>query len=649
MISIDNLKVEFGVTPLFHDVSYVINDKDRIALVGKNGAGKSTMLKIIAGLQQPTSGTVSVSGGTTIGYLPQVMVLSDCHTVREEAEQAFAHISQMQEQLDRLNQELAERTDYESEGYMALVEKFTRESERYQMMGGLNYHAELERTLLGLGFVREDFERPTSEFSGGWRMRIELAKLLLRHPDVLLLDEPTNHLDIESIQWLENFLATKANAVVLVSHDRAFINNVTNRTLEISCGRVYDYKVKYDEYVRLRAERREQQLRAYENQQKEIADIKDFIERFRYKPTKAVQVQSRIKQLEKIVPVEVDEVDTSALRLKFPPALRSGDYPLICEGVRKAYGNHVVFHDVDLTLKRGEKVAFVGKNGEGKSTLVKCIMGEIPFDGHLKIGHNVQIGYFAQNQAQLLDGELTVFDTIDRVAKGDVRLKIRDILGAFMFGGEASDKKVKVLSGGERSRLAMIKLLLEPVNFLILDEPTNHLDMRSKDVLKDAIRDFDGTVVVVSHDREFLDGLVSKVYEFGGGLVKEHLGGIYDFLQKKNIASLNELQKPSLSVSSGTTGQAAEEKTISQNRLTYEQQKERQRKIRKLEKAVEQCEAQIGELEAAVKILEDQMVTPEGAADATLYSRHGALKKQLDEVVNEWEAASLALEEAQAG
>ena len=648
MISIDNLKVEFGVTPLFHDVSYVINDKDRIALVGKNGAGKSTMLKIIAGLQQPTSGTVSVSGGTTIGYLPQVMVLSDCHTVREEAEQAFAHISQMQEQLDRLNQELAERTDYESEGYMALVEKFTRESERYQMMGGLNYHAELERTLLGLGFVREDFERPTSEFSGGWRMRIELAKLLLRHPDVLLLDEPTNHLDIESIQWLENFLATKANAVVLVSHDRAFINNVTNRTLEISCGRVYDYKVKYDEYVRLRAERREQQLRAYENQQKEIADIKDFIERFRYKPTKAVQVQSRIKQLEKIVPVEVDEVDTSALRLKFPPAPRSGDYPLICEGVRKAYGVHVVFHDVDLTLKRGEKVAFVGKNGEGKSTLVKCIMGEIPFDGHLKIGHNVQIGYFAQNQAQLLDGELTVFDTIDRVAKGDVRLKIRDILGAFMFGGEASDKKVKVLSGGERSRLAMIKLLLEPVNFLILDEPTNHLDMRSKDVLKDAIRDFDGTVVVVSHDREFLDGLVSKVYEFGGGLVKEHLGGIYDFLQKKNIASLNELQKPSLSVSSGT-GQAAEEKTVSQNRLTYEQQKERQRKIRKLEKAVEQCEAQIGELEAAVKILEGQMATPEGAADATLYSRHGALKKQLDEVVNEWEAASLALEEAQAG
>ena len=638
--------MEFGATPLFQDVSYVINDKDRIALVGKNGAGKSTMLKIIAGLQQPTSGTVAVSGGSTIGYLPQVMVLSDEHTVREEAEQAFSHISQMQERLDRMNQELADRTDYDSESYMALVEKFTHESERFQMMGGMNYQAELERTLMGLGFVREDFDRPTREFSGGWRMRIELAKLLLRRPDVLLLDEPTNHLDIESIQWLENFLATKANAVVLVSHDRAFINNVTNRTLEISCGRVFDYKVKYDEYVRLRAERREQQLRAYENQQKEIADIKEFIERFRYKPTKAVQVQSRIKQLEKMVPIEVDEVDNSALRLKFPPALRSGDYPLICEGVRKAYGEHVVFHDVDLTIKRGEKVAFVGKNGEGKSTLVKCIMGEIPFEGNLKLGHNVQIGYFAQNQAQLLDGELTVFDTIDRVAKGDIRLKIRDILGAFMFGGEASEKKVKVLSGGERSRLAMIKLLLEPVNFLILDEPTNHLDMRSKDVLKDAIRDFDGTVVVVSHDREFLDGLVSKVYEFGGGLVKEHLGGIYDFLQRKNIESLNDLQKPSLSTSS-TMVSSVEEKTGPSNRLSYEQQKEQQKKVRRLEKAVEQCEARIGELEAAVKMLEDHLATPVGAADVSIYERHGALKKQLDEAVNAWEEASLELEEAQ--
>ena len=646
MVSVEKLRVEFGATLLFQDVSYVINDKDRIALVGKNGAGKSTMLKIIAGLQQPTSGTVAVSGGSTIGYLPQVMVLSDEHTVREEAEQAFSHISQMQERLDRMNQELADRTDYDSESYMALVEKFTHESERFQMMGGMNYQAELERTLMGLGFAREDFDRPTREFSGGWRMRIELAKLLLRRPDVLLLDEPTNHLDIESIQWLENFLATKANAVVLVSHDRAFINNVTNRTLEISCGRVFDYKVKYDEYVRLRAERREQQLRAYENQQKEISDIKEFIERFRYKPTKAVQVQSRIKQLEKMVPIEVDEVDNSALRLKFPPALRSGDYPLICEGVRKAYGEHVVFHDVDLTIKRGEKVAFVGKNGEGKSTLVKCIMGEIPFEGNLKLGHNVQIGYFAQNQAQLLDGELTVFDTIDRVAKGDIRLKIRDILGAFMFGGEASEKKVKVLSGGERSRLAMIKLLLEPVNFLILDEPTNHLDMRSKDVLKDAIRDFDGTVVVVSHDREFLDGLVSKVYEFGGGVVKEHLGGIYDFLQRKNIESLNDLQKPSLSTSS-TMVSFVEEKTGASNRLSYEQQKEQQKKIRRLEKAVEQCEARIGELEAAVKMLEDQLATPEGAADVSIYERHGALKKQLDEAVNAWEEASLELEEAQ--
>lgn len=646
LVSVEKLKVEFGATPLFQDVSYVINDKDRIALVGKNGAGKSTMLKIIAGLQQPTSGTVAVSGGSTIGYLPQVMVLSDEHTVREEAEQAFSHISQMQERLDRMNQELADRTDYDSESYMALVEKFTHESERFQMMGGMNYQAELERTLMGLGFVRGDFDRPTREFSGGWRMRIELAKLLLRRPDVLLLDEPTNHLDIESIQWLENFLATKANAVVLVSHDRAFINNVTNRTLEISCGRVFDYKVKYDEYVRLRAERREQQLRAYENQQKEIADIKEFIERFRYKPTKAVQVQSRIKQLEKMVPIEVDEVDNSALRLKFPPALRSGDYPLICEGVRKAYGEHVVFHDVDLTIKRGEKVAFVGRNGEGKSTLVKCIMGEIPFEGSLKLGHNVQIGYFAQNQAQLLDGELTVFDTIDRVAKGDIRLKIRDILGAFMFGGEASEKKVKVLSGGERSRLAMIKLLLEPVNFLILDEPTNHLDMRSKDVLKDAIRDFDGTVVVVSHDREFLDGLVSKVYEFGGGMVKEHLGGIYDFLQRKNIESLNDLQKPSLSTSS-TVVSSVEEKTGASNRLSYEQQKEQQKKIRKLEKAVEQCEARIEELEAAVKMLEEQMATPEGAADVSIYERHGALKKQLDEAVNTWEETSLELEEAQ--
>ncbi len=643
MISVENLEVEFGAKPLFQNVSYVINDKDRIALVGKNGAGKSTMLKIIAGLQQPTGGVVAVPKDTTIGYLPQVMVLSDEHTVMEEAMQAFDHITEMQLRLEKMNNELAERTDYESESYMQLVERFTHENERFQMMGGMNFHAEIERTLMGLGFARSDFDRPTKEFSGGWRMRIELAKLLLRKPDILLLDEPTNHLDIESIQWLENFLSTRANAVMLVSHDRAFINNVTNRTLEISCGRIYDYKVKYDEYVKLRAERREQQLRAYENQQKEIADIKDFIERFRYKATKAVQVQSRIKQLEKIIPIEVDEVDNSSLHLKFPPAMRSGDYPIICENVRKAYGDHVVFHDVNLTIKRGEKVAFVGKNGEGKSTLVKCIMNEIPFDGTLKVGHMVQIGYFAQNQAQLLDGELTVFDTIDRGAKGDIRLRIKDILGSFMFGGEASEKKVKVLSGGERSRLAMIKLLLEPVNLLILDEPTNHLDMRSKDVLKEAIRDFDGTVIVVSHDREFLDGLVEKVYEFGGGLVKEHLGGIYDFLKKKNIESLNELQ---LSSSPAAKTSAPAEKEASSNRLSYEQQKELQKKVRKLEKAVSACESEIENLEAQIAELEAQMATPEGAADMQLYEKHGALKKQLDETVERWETVSLELEEA---
>ena len=644
MISVENLEVEFGTVPLFQGVSYVVNDKDRIALVGKNGAGKSTMLKIIAGVQLPTSGTVSVSRDTTIGYLPQVMVLSDEHTVREEAEQAFEHISELQARIDALNNELASRTDYKSDEYMALVEKFTHESERFQMMGGLNYQAEIERTLVGLGFTRDDFDRPTKEFSGGWRMRIELAKLLLRRPDVLLLDEPTNHLDIESIQWLENFLSTRANAVILVSHDRAFINNVTNRTLEISCGRVYDYKVKYDEYVRLRAERREQQLRAYENQQKEIADIKDFIERFRYKPTKAVQVQSRIKQLEKIVPIEVDEVDNACLHLKFPPSLRSGDYPVICEDVKKAYGTHVVFHDVNLTIKRGEKVAFVGKNGEGKSTLVKCIMNEIPYEGMLKLGHNVQIGYFAQNQAQLLDGELTVFDTIDRVAKGDIRLKIRDILGAFMFGGEASDKKVKVLSGGERSRLAMIKLLLEPVNFLILDEPTNHLDMRSKDVLKDAIRDFDGTVIVVSHDREFLDGLVTKVYEFGGGVVKEHLGGIYDFLSSKHIESLNELH----SLRPEPVAVVQGEKPENQKRMSYEQQKELQKKLRKLEKEVAACENRVSELEQQIADVENKLATAEGASDVSLYELHGTLKKQMDEAVDAWEAASEALDEARA-
>ena len=642
MISIEGLKVEFGVTPLFEDVSFVINKKDRIALVGKNGAGKSTMLKILAGLQRPTAGTVAVQRGVTIGYLPQVMVLSDTRTVMEEAERAFSHLFEMQSRLEKMNQELADRTDYDSESYHELIERFTHENERFLMMGGVNYKAEIERTLTGLGFSRSDFSRPTSEFSGGWRMRIELAKLLLRHPDVLLLDEPTNHLDIESIQWLENFLKVEPGAVVLVSHDRAFINNITNRTIEISCGHIYDYRVPYDQFVVLRKERREQQLRAYENQQKEIKDTEEFIERFRYKATKAVQVQSRIKQLEKIVPIEVDEEDNASLHLKFPPAVRSGNYPVICENLKKAYGSQVVFHDVNLTICRGEKVAFVGKNGEGKSTLVKCIMDEIPYEGKLTVGHNVQIGYFAQNQAQLLDENLTVFDTIDRVAKGDIRLKIRDILGAFMFGGEASDKKVKVLSGGERSRLAMIRLLLEPVNLLILDEPTNHLDMRSKDVLKEAILAFDGTAIIVSHDREFLDGLVTKVYEFGGGLVKEHIGGIYDFLQKKNIGNLNELQ---LSASPSGTKAKEEKEPASEGKLSYEVQKELNRKIRKIEKQIKTLETSIGELEQQVAQLEAQMATPEGASDMKLYETHQALKKQIAEAEAEWENLSLELED----
>ena len=619
MISVEGLKVEFGVTPLFEDVSYVINKKDRIALVGKNGAGKSTMLKILAGLQSPTEGVVAVQRGVTIGYLPQVMILSDTRTVMAEAEMAFEHIFELQDSISRMNQELADRT-------------------------GTNYKAEIERTLTGLGFSRSDFDRPTSEFSGGWRMRIELAKLLLRRPDVLLLDEPTNHLDIESIQWLENFLKMSPGAVVLVSHDRAFINNVTNRTIEISCGHIYDYKVPYDEFVVLRKERREQQLRAYENQQKEIKDTEEFIERFRYKATKAVQVQSRIKQLEKIVPIEIDDEDTSSLRLKFPPAIRSGNYPVICENVKKAYGDHVVFHDVTLTINRGEKVAFVGKNGEGKSTLVKCIMDQIPYEGKLVIGHNVQIGYFAQNQAQLLDENVTVFDTIDRVAKGDIRLKIRDILGAFMFGGEASEKKVKVLSGGERSRLAMIKLLLEPVNFLILDEPTNHLDMRSKDVLKEAIKEFDGTVIVVSHDREFLDGLVTKVYEFGGGVVKEHIGGIYDFLQKKKMESLNELhlsQSPTASSQKKEVQQPAQ----SESKLSYEAQKELNKKIRKLEKQAADCEDRISKIETQISQLEEKMATPEGASDMKLYERHQDLKNQISQIEEEWETALMEIDE----
>ena len=655
------MKVEFGVKPLFHDVSFVINDRDRIALVGKNGAGKSTMLKILCGLQKPTAGVVAIPNETTLGYLPQVMKLQDDTTVKEETRKAFSHNTEMKAKLDKMQQEMAERTDYESDDYAQLVEKFTQEHEHYMMMGGENYEAEIERTLTGLGFTRDDFERPTKEFSGGWRMRIELAKILLQKPDVLLLDEPTNHLDIESIQWLEQFLAQSAKAVVLVSHDRAFINNVTNRTLEITCGRVEDYKVKYDQYLVLRKERREQQLRAYENQQKEIADIKDFIERFRYKPTKAVQVQSRIKQLEKIVPIEVDEVDNKQMHLKFPPCLRSGDYPVICDEVRKDYGEHTVFDHVTLTIKRGEKVAFVGKNGEGKSTLVKCIMGEIPFTGTLKIGHNVQIGYFAQNQAQLLDENLTIYDTIDRVATGDMRLKINDLLGAFLFGGETSEKYVKVLSGGERSRLAMIKLLLEPVNLLILDEPTNHLDMQSKDVLKEAIKAFDGTAIIVSHDREFLDGLVDKVYEFGGGKVREHLGGIYDYLRAHNAENISAALAAS-EEANGSAGRLSSGGSPSDNsksaanatangsipasgKQSYAEHKEQQKKIRKAEKAVQECEKRIASLEKRKKEIDEMLMKPENATNMELVTEYTSLMKKLDEENDNWMTLSEALEE----
>lgn len=639
MISIQNLSVEFNSTALFSGVNFVINKRDKIALVGKNGAGKSTMLKIIAGLQEPTGGVVAAQKDITIGYLPQQMILTDERSVVEEVRTVFGKLDEMKVSLARMNTELAERTDYESESYAELIDRISNLSDLVQMEESENGEAELEKTLLGLGFVRSDFDRNTSEFSGGWRMRIELAKLLLMRPDVLLLDEPTNHLDIESIQWLETFLKQKANVVVLVSHDRAFIDNVTNRTLEISCGKVYDYQVNYSKYVVLHQERIEQQMRAYENQQKQIQQTERFIERFRYKATKSVQVQSRIKQLEKIEEIEVDEVDNSRLNLKFPPAPRSGDYPVICEGVAKKYGDHTVFSNVDLTIKRGEKVAFVGKNGEGKSTLVKCIMNEIPYDGNLKIGHNVKIGYFAQNQASLLDGEITVFDTIDQVAVGDIRTKIRDILGAFMFGGEASDKKVKVLSGGEKTRLAMIRLLLEPVNLLILDEPTNHLDMKTKDVLKQAIADFDGTVIVVSHDRDFLDGLVEKVYEFGGGKVREHLGGIYDFLQHKQMESLRELEK---SVPSKTDNDQIQEPAVSSGKQSYAEKKEFEKQIRKAERLVKDAEAKVSQLEAELKVVEDKLAA--GATDNDLFERHGEVSKSLDAAMSEWEDATMELE-----
>lgn len=647
MISINNLSVEFSAKSLFDNISYVINKKDKIALVGKNGAGKSTMLKIIAGLQRPTSGSVSVPQDITIGYLPQHMTISDSLTVIEEVRKAFSHLKEMHEEFDRLNEELASRTDYESDEYQKLIDHITTLTERLAMEESENGEAEMEKTLIGLGFNRSDFTRPTSEFSGGWRMRIELAKLLLTRPDVLLLDEPTNHLDIESIQWLENFLITKANAVMLVSHDRAFIDNVTNRTIEISLGKIYDYSVNYSKYVVLRQERLEQQRRAYLNQQKQIQDTEDFIERFRYKATKSVQVQSRIKQLAKIDRIEIDEVDTSHLNLKFPPAPRSGDYPVIADDLGKAYGEHQVFDHATFTIKRGEKVAFVGKNGEGKSTLVKCIMGEIPFTGTLKIGHNVKIGYFAQNQAQLLDGEITVFDTIDRVAVGDIRTKIRDILGAFMFGGPASDKKVKVLSGGEKTRLAMIRLLLEPVNLLILDEPTNHLDMTTKDILKQAIKDFNGTVIVVSHDREFLDGLVEKVYEFGGGKVKECLGGIYEFLEKKKLATLAELEsapQPAKQQSKPPTPARTKEKEERPaSRMTYTEQREREKMVKRAEKKVKDAEADIASIEQEIADTESKIAA--GETSNEIFETHAALQKKLDNAMSLWEIATIDLEE----
>lgn len=652
MVSVNNLGVEFSARPLFNDISFVVNKSDRVALTGKNGAGKSTLLKIIAGMQQPTSGSVSRPSEVTVGYLPQQMQISDTTTLIEEARSAFGETLRLQEEIARLSQQLAESEDYESERYREMIERLDHLNNRMAMEGSDNMEAETEKTLVGLGFTRNDFDRPTSEFSGGWRMRIELAKILLRRPDVLLLDEPTNHLDIESIQWLEQFLLQKAKAVMIVSHDRAFLDNVTTRTIEINCGKAYDYKVPYSQFVELRKERIAQQIRAYENQQKQIADIKDFIERFRYKPTKAVQVQSRIKQLEKIVPIEVDEVDRSRLRLKFPPAERCGDFPLIAHGVGKSYGSHLVFSDAEFTIRRGEKVAFVGKNGEGKSTLVKCIMGEIPFDGELKIGHNVKIGYFAQNQASLLDGELTVFETIDNVAVGDIRTKIRDILGAFMFGGEDIEKKVKVLSGGEKTRLAMIKLLLEPVNFLILDEPTNHLDMRTKDILKEAVRDFTGTVIVVSHDREFLDGLVDKVYEFGGGRVREHLGGIYDFLRTRSLGELTDLERADKGSLRGK-GTPASSSTLpetpvsakEERKLSYAEQKERERVVKRAEKAVARAEEAVARLEETVASFEQKL--SDGDCSAETLSGYEEAKKALESAMEEWEKVQMELEELQ--
>ncbi len=641
MISVEQLTVEFGGSPLFDEISFLVNPKDKIALVGKNGAGKTTLLRIFAGKQIPTRGKVIVPKDLTIGYLPQHMIHNEGTTVMQEAEKAFEHITELQAEIEQMNIDLSERTDYESDEYHQLLESLTHANEHLQIIGNGNFQGEIEKTLIGLGFVRSDFERQCSEFSGGWRMRIELAKILLLRPDVLLLDEPTNHLDIESIQWLENFLATSNGAILLVSHDRAFIDAVTNRTIEISLGKIYDYNVHYSKYIDLRKERHEQQVRAYENQQKLIQETEDFIARFRYQATKAVQVQSRIKQLDKLERLEVDLEDNSRLSLKFPPAPRSGSIPVEMEHLSKAYGDLLILDNIGMIINRGEKVAFVGKNGEGKSTLVKCIMQEIEYSGKLKLGHNVKIGYFAQNQASLLDESKTVFETIDYVAVGDIRTRIRDILGAFMFGGEASDKKVQVLSGGERSRLAMIRLLLEPVNLLILDEPTNHLDMRSKDVLKEAIKAFDGTVIVVSHDREFLDGLVTKVYEFGNKKIREHLGGIYEFLQYKKMDSLKELEiSNSLKASVEN-----KDKTASENKLTYEARKEQNRKIRKAERDVEEKEKLVSALETEIAKMDQMLQLPEKASDNEYILLYQKKQRELQQKMYEWEILNEELDD----
>ena len=642
MISVEKLTIDFTGTPLFEEVSFLVNPKEKIALVGKNGAGKSTMLKVFAGMQQPSGGRVSMPKDFKIGYLPQHLLVQDDKTVMDEAKSAFGDVLDTQKRVDYLTGQLAERTDYESQEYSELIERLSIENERLTLMGADNMMSEIERTLIGLGFLRTDFDRPTSEFSGGWRMRIELAKILLSRPDLLLLDEPTNHLDIESIRWLEQFLANSSSSLLLVSHDRAFLDAVTTRTIEISLGQIYDYKVPYTKYVELRKERREQQIRAYENQQKMIADTEDFIERFRYKATKAVQVQSRIKALERLERIEVDLEDNSSLRLKFPPAPHSGVLPVEIEHLTKAYGDHVVLNDIEMQIHRGEKVAFVGKNGEGKSTMVKCIMQEIEHSGKMKLGHGVKIGYFAQNQASLLDENLTVFDTIDYVAQGDIRTKIRDILGAFMFGGEASDKKVKVLSGGERSRLAMIKLLLEPVNLLILDEPTNHLDMRSKDVLKEAIQAFDGTVILVSHDRDFLDGLVTKVYEFGGGKVKTHLGGIEEYLRVKSVEL--GVRSEELDVKSNVLDQLDKSEKIekSEGRINYELRKEVSKKIRKIERDIENLEKEIEKAETRIAEIEAKFA--EGVTDEALLKEYEQVKHTLDTKMYEWELLSEEVE-----